>query len=45
MGLRGLTFTQALASFDPRTGAIFPFALALAALLPFAAVVIRGRVA
>lgn len=43
MGLRGLSFTQALESFDPRTGTLFPFALALAALLPFAAVVARGR--
>lgn len=43
MGLRGFSFAQALASFDPRTGTLFPFALALAGLLPFAAAVIRSR--
>lgn len=43
MGLRSLTFAQSLASLDPRTGTLFPYALALAACLPFIAAVWSQR--
>jgi hypothetical protein len=43
--LRGLTLAQALASFDPRTGTLFPFALAISACLPALAAWRRDRTA
>lgn len=43
MGLRGLGFSEALGSLDPRTGTLFPFALAFAAVLPFLASLFTRR--
>jgi vacuolar-type H+-ATPase subunit I/STV1 len=43
MGMRGLDFRTSLASLDPRTGTLFPYALAIAAMLPLLAALLRRK--